>query len=98
MCNTIIYYNKFWRKILELIILSLIPFALIYLHQLFFEDLPELAAISTATVVSFTLFFLWITNAITASVHKEALKSHKLFNKLFLKLGNNKSIKRKIKV
>jgi len=98
MCNTIIIYNKFWNKILQLIILSMIPFNLIYLHQIFFEDLPKQTIFATSTVLLFTSFFLLTMNTITAVVHKEVLKSYKLFNKILIKLGNSKSIKRKIKV
>jgi len=98
MCNTIIYYNKFWNKILQLIILSLIPFNLICLHQIFFEELPKQTIISASTVLLFTLFYLLLLSTITASVHKEVLKSYKLFNKLFIKLRKNGIIRIKIKV
>jgi len=98
MCNTINDYNKFWKNIFQILVLSLIPANLLNLQQLLFEKMPNNTLIALVNFLIFTLTLLYICNTLTALVSKQVLKSYVLINKLLLKLKSNHSIRRRIKV
>jgi len=98
MCKTIQEYNRFWSKIYALFIYNLIPCNLIILHQFLNQELPTHTFIAVLIFILFTISVQLSCNSITASVSKEVSGSHKLFIKLFLKLGPAMNTKRKLKV
>jgi hypothetical protein len=99
ICNTINDYNIFWKRIYELTLYGIIPINLIFLHQIFFEDLLLINRLAFIIAVIPNLSLLFVLNFMTASVHKEVSKSYRLINSLLLKLGSNLATRRrKIKV
>jgi len=98
MCFSVSIYNKFWRNIYRIIIFGLIPFNLIYLHQLLFEEI----SVQTLVVILFSsilcTIFIFLCNTMTASVSSEFANNYKLMLKLFIKFGTIINMKRKIKV
>jgi len=95
MFKTIINYNKMWKKIFFILVYSFIPFNLVLLHELLFEELPKQTMIAILFTIIYSLLILFSCNLTTASVLKQVLKSEKLIFKLLIKLGPVVNVKRK---
>jgi len=98
MFNTINDYNRFLKKIYLIFILCLIPYDLILLHQILFEDLPIQTLIAITLTLVFSLFLQSFLNSISASVSNEVSKSEKLIRQLMIKSGIIVNNTRKLKV
>ncbi len=98
ICNDILKYDKFWKSFFFALTYTIIPLNLMLLQQLLLDDIMPI------TVVIYSLFGIMylishiVLNLISASVNKNATKSHKFlfrFQTKFLSLIN---VKQKIKV
>jgi hypothetical protein len=98
ICNDILEYDKFWKNFYFALTYTIIPINLMLLQQLLFDD------IKLTTILMYSLFAVIylishiVLNLVSASVNKNASKSHKFlfrFQKKFLPLIN---VKQKIKV
>jgi hypothetical protein len=70
ICKTINDYNIFWKRIYELTLYGIIPINLIFLHQVFFEDLLLINRLAFIISVIPYLSLLFVLNFMTALVHK----------------------------
>ncbi len=98
ICLDIKLYNKFWQKYYFFLTYTLIPFNLIFLQLIIFENqiLPLLCVtilIFLTTIISHLMF-----NIMTASINSEASKSYKSLLEMYLKTNSLLNIKRKMKV
>ena len=97
VCHKIYIHNKFWKNYYLALNYTLIPFNLMFLHQISFENLNIfayiVAVISFISQFSFHLMF----NLMTASINNEAKKSYKILIKILQKF-NNIQILQKLKV
>jgi hypothetical protein len=98
ICNDILEYDKFWKNFYFALTYTIIPINLMLLQQLLFDD------IKLTTILMYSLFTVIylishiVLNLVSASVNKNASKSHKFlfrFQTKFLPLIN---VKQKIKV
>jgi hypothetical protein len=98
ICGQIIGYNKFWKNFYFAINYTLIPMNLMLLQQLLFEDLMLITFIAILIIsVGYSLTH-FVLNHLAASINREASKSHKYLQKLFIKILSSIDPKRKLKV
>jgi hypothetical protein len=98
ICGQIIDYNKFWKNFYFTINYTLIPMNLMLLQQLLFEDLMLITFIMNLIFsVGYSLTH-FVLNHLTASINREASKSHKYLQKLIIKILSSNDRKRKLKV
>jgi hypothetical protein len=98
ICNDILKYNKFWKSFYFTLTYTIIPINLMLLQQLLLDDIIFTAFLIYSLLVIIYLFSHIILNLISASVNKNASKSHKFlfkFQTQFLSLIN---VRQKIKV
>lgn len=98
ICKDTKNYNRFWSKYYFVLNYTLIPFNLLALQLIFFEDNALMVLISAIIVVISSMFSHFMLNSITASVNGEAGNSFKYLNKLFMSENSILSIRSKIKV
>jgi hypothetical protein len=96
--NAIESYNKFWKIYYFAITYTLIPFNLMLLQQILFEDLNIFNYLSYSSISIGCLGLHSILNLIAASVYKESAKSHKCLYEFYLNSKSLINIKHKIKV
>jgi hypothetical protein len=98
ICNDILKYNKFWKSFYFTLTYTIIPINLMLLQQLLLDDIVFTEFLIYSLLVIIYLFSHIILNLISASVNKNASKSHKFlfkFQTQFLSLIN---VIQKIKV
>jgi hypothetical protein len=98
ICNEVLFYNKFWKKYLFIMIYALTPINLMLIQLIFFEDLQIAALIAAMATVTGLLFTLLMFNLITASINREASKSYKHLLKLNISVFYFQDSKTKIRV
>jgi hypothetical protein len=82
--NEIISYNKFWKKYYFTMNYALIPFNLMVLQQILFENLPLHSLISSLFLAVGYLISFLVLNLVTASVNRQVSKSYKNLYKLYI--------------
>jgi hypothetical protein len=98
ICNDIFENNKFWKNFYFALTYTIIPMNLMLLQQLLFDD------IMVTTILMYSLFAIiylishLVLNLISASVNKNALKSHKFLFKFQTKFLSVINVKQRIKV
>jgi hypothetical protein len=98
VCNDILRYDKFWNKFYFALTYTIIPINLMLLHLILFDDLILTSFLIFSMVVIIYLFSHIVLNLISASVNKNALKSHKYLFKFQTKFSSRINLKQKIKV
>jgi len=96
--NEIISHNKFWKKYYFAMNYALIPFNLMVLQQIFFENLPLHSLISLSSLAVGYLISFLVLNLVTASVNREVSKSYKNLYKLYILIVSLRFTNVKIKV
>ena len=94
VCYDIFINNKFWKKYYFAINYTLIPFSLLCLHQLLFENLNLLAFLIIFIAFLCQFCFHLIFNLMTASINNEAKKSYKILIKILQKFNNIKILQK----
>jgi hypothetical protein len=97
-CNDILRYDKFWKKFYFTLTYTIIPINLMFLHLILFDDLILTAFLIASMIVIIFLFSHIVLNLISASVNKNALKSHNSIFKFQTKFSSKINVKNKIKV
>jgi hypothetical protein len=98
ICNDILKYDKFWKSFYFVLAYTIIPINLMVLQQLLFDDIILTAILLYSTVVIIYFLSHIILNLISASVNKNALKSHKFLFKFQTKFLSLINVKQRIKV
>jgi hypothetical protein len=98
ICKDTKNYNRFWSKYYFALNYTIIPFNLLALQLIFFEDNALMVLISATIFVILSMFSHFMLNSITASVNAEAGNSFKYLNKLFMSKNSILSVRSKIKV
>jgi hypothetical protein len=81
ICNDILKYNKFWKSFYFTLTYTIIPINLMLLQQLLFDDIVFTAFLIYSLLAIIYLFSHIVLNLISASVNKNASKSHKFLFK-----------------
>jgi hypothetical protein len=98
LCDTIYQYNKFWKKYYFSVIITTKPLLLLFLHQLFFEELYPSIMIAVF-LFSLLLFLSKVAlKILTGNIAEESSNSYKLLYKVYLKLNSSLNMKQKFKV
>jgi hypothetical protein len=98
ICNDILEYDKFWKSFFFALTYTIIPTNLMLLQQLLFDD------IMPTTIVIYSLFAIIylishiVLNLVSASVNKNASKSHKFLFGFQTKFLSSINIKQNIKI
>jgi hypothetical protein len=98
ICNDILKYDKFWKNFYFVLTYTIIPINLMLLQQLLLDDIVFTAILLYLMVVIIYLISHIVLNLISASVNKNALKSHKFLFKFQNKFLSLISVKQGIKV
>jgi hypothetical protein len=98
ICKDMKNYNRFWSKYYFALNYTIIPFNLLALQLIFFEENAPMVLISAIIFIIFSMFSHFTLNSITASVNGEAGNSFKYLNKLFMSENSILSVRSKIKV
>jgi hypothetical protein len=98
ICNDILKYNKFWKSFYFTLTYTIIPINLMLLQQLLLDDIVFTAFLIYSLVVIIYLFSHIILNLISASVNKNASKSHKFLYKFQTQFPSLINVRQKIKV
>jgi hypothetical protein len=98
ICNDILKYNKFWKSFYFTLTYTIIPINLMLLQQLLLDEIVFTAILVYSLAVTTYLFSHIILNLISASVNKNASKSHKFLFKFQTKFLSSINIKQRIKV
>jgi hypothetical protein len=98
ICNDIQEYDKFWRKYYFILCYTIIPLNLMFLQQLLFYNLIITSVITITSIIIGLILSHIILNLITASVNKNASKSHKYLFKIQNTFCTKKNIRGEIKV
>jgi hypothetical protein len=98
ICNDIQKYNKFWKSFYFTLTYTIIPINLMLLQQLLLDDIVFTAFLNYSLFAIIYLFSHIILNLISASVNKNASKSHKFLFKFQTQLLSSINARQKIKV
>ncbi len=98
ICNDILKYDKFWKSFYFVLTYTIIRINLMLLQQLLFDDIILTAILIYSMGVIIFLKSHIVLNLISASVNKNALKSHKFLFKFQTKFLSLISVKQRIKV
>jgi hypothetical protein len=98
ICNDILKYDKFWKSFYFVLTYTIIPINLMLLQQLLLDDIVLTATLIYSFVGVVTLFSHIILNLISASVNKNASKSHKFLFKFQIKFLSSINVRQRIKV
>jgi hypothetical protein len=98
ICNDIAKYNKFWKSFNFTLTYTLIPISLMFLQQILFDDLILTAIITYIFVLTPYMFSHIILNLISASVYKNASKSHQFLFEFQTKSFSAINVRQRIKV
>jgi hypothetical protein len=96
--NDILKYDKFWKNFYFILTYTIIPMNLMLLQQLLFDDIILTAILIYSTAVIIFLISHIVLNLISASVNKNALKSHKFLFKFQTKFLSLIYVRQRIKV
>jgi hypothetical protein len=98
ICNDILKYDKFWKSFYFVLTYTIIPINLMFLQQLLLDDIVFTGILLYSMLAIVYLTSHTILNLISASVNKNALKSHKFLFKFQTKLLSLINVKQRIKV
>jgi hypothetical protein len=98
ICNDILKYDKFWKSFYFILTYTIIPINLMLLQQLLLDDIILTAILIYSMIVIIYLMSHIVLNLISASVNKNALKSHKFLFKFQTKFISSINVKQRIKV
>jgi hypothetical protein len=98
ICNDIFEYNKFWKNFYFTLTYTIIPMNLMLLQQLLFDDIMVTSILLYSLLAIIYLISHIMLNLISASVNKNALKSHKFLFKFQTKFLSLINVKQRIKV
>jgi hypothetical protein len=98
ICDDILKYDKFWKSFYFILTYTIIPINLMLLQQLLFDDIILTAILIYSMVLIIYLISHIVLNLISASVNKNALKSHKFLFKFQTKFLSSINVKQRIKV
>jgi hypothetical protein len=97
-CKNISRHNKFWRKYFFVLTFTLLPLNLSDIQQMVFSELPLIIFIFMIFFCIGSLIAHYMINLVTASVNREARKSHKLLFKFYVENNRSMNLNQKIKV
>jgi hypothetical protein len=98
ICNDILKYDKFWKSFYFVLTYTIIPMNLMLLQQLLLDDIILTAILIYSMLVIIYSVSHTVVNLISASVNKNALKSHKFLFKFQTKFISSINVKQRIKV
>ena len=98
ICETIHNYNKFWKKYYFAIVFTLIPFTLLDLQLILFENVFPILVVALVLIFITLSLTLLALNRLISSVFVEILKSYNILYEINIKVGKYLNIKRKLKV
>jgi hypothetical protein len=98
ICNDILKYDKFWKSFYFVLTYTIIPINLMLLQQLLLDDIILTAVLIYSMLVIIYSVSHIVVNLISASVNKNALKSHKFLFKFQTKFLSSINVKQRIKV
>jgi hypothetical protein len=98
ICNDILKYDKFWKNFYFVLTYTIIPINLMFLQQLLLDDIVFTGILLYSMLAIVYLTSHTILNLISASVNKNALKSHKCLFKFQTKFLSLINVKQRIKV
>ena len=96
ICAQIIAYNKFWRKYLLYLLLSLIPLNLFFLNQVLFKSMQLIPFLLNCTVILISWGFVFFVSFCASIIPKLMTKTaDKVFR---LQMTNRINAKTKLKI
>jgi hypothetical protein len=98
ICNDILKYDKFWKSFYFVLTYTIIPINLKLLQQILLDDIILTAILIYSMVLIIYLMSHIVLNLISATVNKNALKSHKFLFKFQTKFLSLINVKQRIKV
>jgi hypothetical protein len=98
ICNDISKYDKFWKSFYFTLTYTIIPINLMFLQQILFDDIVLTAILIYWLGVTVYSTSHIILNLISASVNKNAMKSHKFLFKFLTKFLSSINLRQRIKV
>ena len=96
--TTIYTLNEFWKNVFSSITYVFVPFCLICLEQLMYEQLSPILFFGMLSTIISVASLLVTLNLITANIFEEVLAVRKVIFKLIISLKDNSSLKTKLKV